>query len=182
MAVDVRKIGIWMVVAGGALMSVGLVADAVRHADDPTLAAREGIFDLSSLPHALFFGGIAVAILGLFALVAGTQLYKPGQRVTVERRLLQVGAPMAAIVLIGGCAAFAGTSKLADPAGSATAAGATDAHSASHGETAPAASSTDAHSATHDETSAGSTACGGRTEAVRPDPADRPERRAGRHS
>ena len=148
-------------------MSVGLVADAVRHADDPTLAAREGIFDLSSLPHALFFGGIAVAILGLFALVAGTQLYKPGQRVTVERRLLQVGAPMAAIVLIGGCAAFAGTSKLADPAGSATAAGATDAHSASHGETAPAASSTDAHSATHDETSAGSTAS-----AVAPKPYD----------
>ncbi len=165
MAVDVRKIGIWMVVAGGALMSVGLVADAVRHADDPTLAAREGIFDLASLPHALFFGGIALAILGLFALVAGTQLYTPGQRVTVGRRLLQVGAPMAAVVLIGGCAAFAGNSKLADPA--TTAAGATDAHAASHGETAPAAASTDAHSATHDETSAGSTA-----PAVAPKPYD----------
>ena len=59
------------------------------------------------------------------------------------------------------------TSKLADPAGSATAAGATDAHSASHDETAPAASSTDAHSATHDETSAGSTAA-----AVAPKPYD----------
>ena len=60
-----------------------------------------------------------------------------------------------------------GNSKLANPSGSVTAAGATDAHSASHDETAPAAASTDAHSATHDETSAGSTAS-----AVAPKPYD----------
>ena len=70
--VDVRKLGIWMVALGGVAMSVGIVADAVRQADDPTLAAREGIFDLSGFPHALFFGGLCAAGLGLFALLFGS--------------------------------------------------------------------------------------------------------------
>ena len=160
-------------------MSVGLVADAVRHADDPTLAAREGIFDLSSLPHALFFGGIAVAILGLFALVAGTQLYKPGQRVTVERRLLQVGAPMAAIVLIGGCAAFAGTSKLADRR---LRDGRRDRRALGQPRRDRAGGVEHRRAFRDPRRNECRINClGGRTEAVRPDPADRPERRAGRH-
>ena len=54
----------------------------------------------------MFFGGIAVAILGLLAMLSA-KLYKPGQRVTVGRRLSQVGIPLAALVLIGGCAGLA---------------------------------------------------------------------------
>ena len=77
-------------------------------------ATREGLFDLSSFPHALFFGGIALAVVGLLTLVFGTWIYKPG-RVTVGRRLLQVGAPIAAIALVGGCAAIADGSQYADP-------------------------------------------------------------------
>ena len=100
MKVDVRKIGIWMVGVGGVAMSVGLVADAVRHADDPTLASREGIFDLSGFPHALFFGGICVARpRPARDAVRQRALPSPASSVTVGRRLAQVGAPIAAVVL-----------------------------------------------------------------------------------
>ena len=112
MKVDVRKLGIWMVVVGGAAVSVGIVADAVRQADDPTLATREGIFDLSGFPQALFFGGLCAAGLGLLALLFGNALYRPGAHVTVGRRLAQVGAPIAAVVLIAGCATVASNSSL----------------------------------------------------------------------
>ena len=101
--IDVHKLGVWLVAFGTAAMTIGLVADAIRHANDPALSAREGIFDLAGVPHALFFGGIAVAILGLLAMLSA-KLYKPGARVTVGRRLAQVGAPLAAVVLIAGCA------------------------------------------------------------------------------
>ena len=119
--VDVRKLGIWMVALGGVAMSVGIVADAVRQADDPTLAAREGIFDLSGFPHALFFGGLCAAGLGLFALLFGSALYRPGGHVTVGRRLAQVGAPIAAVVLIAGCATVASNSSLSEPNAAAAA-------------------------------------------------------------
>ena len=135
MNVDIRKIGIWMLGVGGVAVTVGLVGDAVRHANDPTLSSREGIFDLSGWPHALFFGGICLAIIGLFAMLLGPEIYKPGSRLTVGRRLAQVGAPLAAVVLIAGCTAIASNSTLADPsadahaaADAAAASGATDRH------------------------------------------------------
>ena len=115
MNVDIRKIGIWMLGVGGVAVTVGLVGDAVRHANDPTLSSREGIFDLSGWPHTLFFGGICLAIIGLFAMLLGPEIYKPGSRLTVGRRLAQVGAPLAAVVLIAGCAAITSNSTLADP-------------------------------------------------------------------
>jgi hypothetical protein len=120
--VDVRKLGIWMVVVGGAAVSVGIVADAVRQADDAAAATREGIFDLSGFPQALFFGGLCAAGLGLFALLFGDALYRPGAHVTVGRRLAQVGAPIAAVVLIAGCATIASNSSLSEPHSTAAAA------------------------------------------------------------
>ena len=39
--IDVHKLGVWMVALGGAAMTIGLVADAIRHANDPdALGAR----------------------------------------------------------------------------------------------------------------------------------------------
>ena len=121
MNIDVRKIGVWMLATGGAIMSIGLVADAVRHSSDPDLAAEEGIFDLSGFPHALFFGGICVAVLGALAIAFGGRLYQPGARVTVSRRIAQVGAPIAAVLLVAGCASFASNSSLGRPAPAAAA-------------------------------------------------------------
>jgi hypothetical protein len=156
--VDARKVAIWMVVAGGVAMAVGMIGDAVRHADDPSLITREGIFDLSSSWHVLIFGGIVVAAIGVFVLAFGAQLYKPGARVTVGRRLAQVGAPMAAVVLIAGCAAMAGNSDLAQPSSTAAALSAHDeSHGESHDESAAsnaASSATGAHDESHGETAA----------------------------
>jgi hypothetical protein len=105
-----------MVIVGASATAVGLVTDAARHADDPTLSQREGVFDFGSLPHALFFGGIAVAVIGLFALLFGDRLYASSSRVTVGRRMLQVAAPLGAVALIAGCAAAASDSSLGESA------------------------------------------------------------------
>ncbi|HEX5095609.1 MAG TPA: hypothetical protein VFX21_06340 [Acidimicrobiia bacterium] len=157
---DVRRIGIWMVAVGGGALSIGLVLDAIDNADDPSRAAKEGIFDLSSFPHALFFGGICVAILGLFAILFGGRLYEHTDRVTVGRRMAQVGVPIAAVVLIIGAAAFAGNSGLSEgndertvstePASSSSdAQTATDDHSAEHdmSQMAPGEEHADEHAA-----------------------------------
>ena len=73
------ELGVWMVALGGAAMTISLVADAVRHANDP--ASQRGRDPRPrGFPHALFFGGIAVAILGLLAMLSA-KLYTPGQRV-----------------------------------------------------------------------------------------------------
>ncbi len=154
MSVDIRKVGIWMLGAGCVAATVGLVGDAVRHANDPTLSSREGIFDLSGWPHALFFGGICLALIGLFAMLLGPEIYKPGSKLTVGRRLAQVGAPLAAVVLIAGCAAITSNSTLADPSADPHAA-------AASGATDTAAAGSHAHDATgHDETTAATGATG----------------------
>jgi hypothetical protein len=140
--IDVRKIGLWMLGLGGAAMTAGLVADAVRAKDDPSLASSEGIFDMSSTGQVLFFGGICIALVGLLAFIFGRTIYRGDSRVTVGRRLLQVGAPIAAILLITGCTAVAMNSELGEPSasgdshddGTATAA-ATDGHTHSDAET-----------------------------------------------
>jgi hypothetical protein len=144
----VHKLGVWLVAFGAAAMTIGLIADAIRHSNDPALAAREGIFDLAGVPHALFFGGIAVAILGLLAMLSA-KLYKPGARVTVGRRLAQVGVPLAAVVLIAGCATVASNSALGSPA-----TGEAAAHTHTDAASAPTESA-DGH--THTDASAGST-------------------------
>ena len=144
---DVRKVGIWMVALGGLALGVGMVVDAVQQADDPTLADREGIFDLSRFAHALFFGGLCVAVLGLLVLAVGARLYNGNGPVTVGRRIAQVGAPIAAVVLLGATAAVASDSALGKPGERET----TDAT----GTGADPASETDAHmhddAATHDD-------------------------------
>jgi hypothetical protein len=141
---DLRKLGMWLVGFGAGATSVGLVVDAVQHADDPTLGQREGIFDLSSFSHALFFAGICLAVLGAILALFGKQfqaLYAHVEHVTVTRRLAQVLAPIAAVVLVAGCAAAAGTSKLADGTGAPSAAEsgdattvAADGHGHAHGD------------------------------------------------
>ena len=119
--IDVRKIGLWMLGLGGVAMTAGLVADAVRTNDDPSIASSEGIFDLSSFGHALFFGGICIAFVGLLGFMFGGRIYRQGPypegtRPSVGRRLVQVGAPIAALLLITGCTAVAMNSDLGDPA------------------------------------------------------------------
>lgn len=170
MRIDVRKIGLWMVAAGGVAMAVGLVADAVRNADDPTLASKEGIFDLSSLPNTLLIGGICIAILGVIAMLIGGRLYEPGPRLTVGRRLAQVGVPIAAVALVFGGVGIASGSMLGEPSdasgdhhaetSSASAASDSGAHAQSHDESGVAAATGDAHAGAHDESGHGAVIAG----------------------
>jgi hypothetical protein len=145
---ELRKLGMWLVGFGVGAQAAGLLIDAVQHADDPTLAQREGIFDLSSFPHSLFFAGICLAVIGVVLALFGPQfqaLYRHSDDVTVTRRLAQVLAPMAAVALVAGCAAAAGASKLADGTGTPSAAEgdatttAADGHTHSHGDAATGA-------------------------------------------
>jgi hypothetical protein len=149
--VDVRKIGIWMVAVGALALGTGIVIDAVQQADDPTLAQREGIFDLSRFAHALFFGGLCVAIVGTLALLVGAHLYNTNGRVTVGRRIAQVGAPIAAIVLMGATAAYASNSALGEPSDDGTAA---EADAASTGEATDHEHADGADEHAHEDTAA----------------------------
>jgi hypothetical protein len=143
----VRRIGVWLLGAGGILVAVGLIADAARHSSDADLAAEEGIFDLSGVPHALFFGGICAAVLGVLAIAFGGVLYRRDGRVTVGRRLAQVVAPIAAIALVAGCATVAGNSSLSRPSD----APADEASGHTHDESSADDGSADGASA-HDDT------------------------------
>jgi hypothetical protein len=136
---DVRKVGTSMVGVGAVALVTGMLADAFRHADNPELGASEGVLDLSSLAHAVFYGGILVAILGVLLLLFGESIYRADPNGSSPgRRLLQVGAPIAAIALIAGCAAAAGNSGLSEgtAASGDVAAGAGDGHTHTHGDEA----------------------------------------------
>lgn len=117
---NLRKVGLYMAGIGAVAQIVGITIDAVHRADDPTLAQRQGIFDLTVPPHALFFAGICLVVFGLALAIFGKQfdeLYEPGHEVTVFRRLAQVLAPAGAVALIVGSAAAAGSSSLAAGSG-----------------------------------------------------------------
>jgi len=142
---QLRKVGIWMLALGVLAQVGGLIAEAIRRSNDPTLAQRQGIFDLSSLPHAVFFAGLCLVAIGLVVMVCSSQLvtlYEPGHETTVWRRLSQYLAPGAAVALIAGCAAAAGNSGLAEGAGAPPA-------QASSPATALASSSATASATTH---------------------------------
>ncbi|HEX5614026.1 MAG TPA: hypothetical protein VFZ83_02620 [Acidimicrobiia bacterium] len=134
---DVRKVGTSMVGVGAVAMVVGMLADALRHADDADLAATEGVLELNSLAHAVFFGGIVVAILGVLLMFFGASLYATSaDGATPARRLLQVGAPLAAVALIAASAAVLSDTGLAEGSGTSgdVAAGADDGHGHAHGD------------------------------------------------
>jgi hypothetical protein len=115
---DVRKVGTSMVGVGAVAMVFGMLADALRHGDDADLAATEGVLELGSFAHAMFFGGIVVAILGVLLVFFGAPIYRPAtEGATPGRRLLQVGAPLLAVALIAASAAVLSNTGLAEGSG-----------------------------------------------------------------
>ena len=62
-----RRVLVGLGVAAGGMVALvgGLVWDALLHADDPTLAAREGVFTLDNPGHLLLVAGIVVAAVGV---------------------------------------------------------------------------------------------------------------------
>jgi len=64
---SVKKLAVFLItgVVGVAALLLGLAFDAYLHAQDPTLAHREGIFTLSNPGHVLLGTGIALVVIGL---------------------------------------------------------------------------------------------------------------------
>ena len=102
-------------VAGVLAQLAGLALDAVLHARDAALAAREGPFTLSNPGHLLFTAGLAVTVFGLSAALLGpaSDGLRGGQRGAPARvsaggsralrsRLPAVLCGVAVLVLAGG--------------------------------------------------------------------------------
>jgi hypothetical protein len=117
--VDVRRAGFRLTWLGAATQVVGLGWDAILHAADDDLAAREGIFTLSNPGHAFFAVGTGLVLLGAFLSVVGPRLSGRG-------RAVRVAAPLSLVALMVSGTAFASASSLGrghDDAGSSVAAG-----------------------------------------------------------
>jgi len=93
-----RLLGTVLVGAGGLVLLVaGLVWDAVLHARDPGLAAKEGVFALSNPGHLLAGIGIALVAVGLAGALATLVLAARGAR--PRSTPARLGVAGAAVVL-----------------------------------------------------------------------------------
>ena len=98
-----KKLAIFLTIGllGATALLLGLALDAYLHAQDPTLAHREGIFTLSNPGHVLLGAGIVMVVVGLIG-AAYTSL--PGG--TWARRALLI-ASLAVIVVSSDAAGWA---------------------------------------------------------------------------
>ena len=115
--VDARRAGLRLTWLGAAAQVAGLGIDAVLHAADEGLAAREGIFTLSNPGHALFAVGTGLLVLGAFWSLVAPLLAGRG-------RALRVAAPLSLVAVMIGGTAFASSTSLGqghDDAGSSVA-------------------------------------------------------------
>ena len=110
--VDARVAGVAVAGLGAAMQVAGLAVDAVLHAADPSLSAREGVFSLSNVGHALLLAGICLVVFGAALALAGPSLYREGAG--RRRRVAQVGAPIALAAALVAATALGATSSLAD--------------------------------------------------------------------
>ena len=96
-----RRLGIGMVAAGIVVVGVGTATLGTVHG--------ASTFDPSSFSHACLFAGSAAVLAGVLAyFLAGplATLYEPGGRVTVERRIIQAGIPLALVAIVLGIVAL----------------------------------------------------------------------------
>jgi len=109
-----RTLGMRAAGIGAVGQVVGLGVDGWLHANDPHLAEREGVFSLTNVGHVLFFASLVLVVGGVLLAFVGPRLYRSiGDPAPLRLRLAQVGAPVAALALIGGGMAGASTSSLA---------------------------------------------------------------------
>ena len=125
MRADVRTIGLRITFLGALVQLAGIAVDAWLHADDPTLAEREGIFTLTNVGHALLVAGISLVIVGATLAVLARTLQ--------DRPVARVALPLAVVAVLGGGSAFAASSSLARGHGDHEATAAASAHGEGQG-------------------------------------------------
>jgi hypothetical protein len=112
--IDTRRWGLGAVAVGVLAQGAGLGVDAWQHARDETLAAREGVFTLTNVGHALFFSGLVLTAIGVLLALLGHRLYgRPVQRIGHHQRLLQIGVPVVVAAVVTAGAVGASRSSLA---------------------------------------------------------------------
>jgi hypothetical protein len=100
------KVGRRLVVAGAVAQAVGLAIDAWRHAQDPTLAAREALVSFTNAGHMLLLGGIAFVLCGVTLMLLGP-------RVARGPRALRFGLPVLLVGAVAASSLVAANSSLA---------------------------------------------------------------------
>lgn len=111
---DTRTWGLRAALVGLVAQAAGLGLDAWMHANDPSLAEREGVFTLTNAGHALFFGGIVLAGLGVLMALFGGVLY--GRREAPARAGLtvaRIGVPVVVVLVLVAGVRVASSSSLA---------------------------------------------------------------------
>ena len=91
-SVRFARVGAGLVFAGAAVAAIGFIT-----------SSSNDRLTLSDVSGAAALGGIAVAVLGLFAVLFARplgRLYRPGDQVTWQRRVVQVGLPVAAFIVV----------------------------------------------------------------------------------
>jgi hypothetical protein len=102
---------------GVVLLLTGLAWDAVTHANDPSLAAREGIFTLSNPGHALMglgIGSVMVGLIGGCATLLASAAEGPWARPRVQRAFLAVSLAM--VLSAAGVTSWAARARHDQPA------------------------------------------------------------------
>jgi hypothetical protein len=102
---------------GVVLLLTGLAWDAVTHANDPSLAGREGIFTLSNPGHALMglgIGSVMVGLIGGCATLLASAVEGPWARPVVQRAFLAVSLVM--VLSAAGVPSWAARARHDEPA------------------------------------------------------------------
>ena len=102
---------------GVVLLLTGLAWDAVTHANDPSLAAREGIFTLSNPGHALMglgIGSVMAGLIGGCATLLASATEGPWARPGVQRAFLAVS--LVVVLSAAGVTSWAARARHDEPA------------------------------------------------------------------
>src|SRR5689334_13778956 len=100
-----RKLGMWSVIVGVTAAIVALAVDGLQISNDHGLVSHPGVLALSRPAGVVLFVALGIALVGGVVLALGSSLYAPHAQTTSERRLLQIGVPLAVVALVAGATA-----------------------------------------------------------------------------
>src|SRR5690348_9067662 len=97
-----RKLGMWSVIVGVTAAIVALAIDGAQISNDHGLVSHPGVLALSRPVGVVLFVALGIALVGGVVLALGSSLYAPAEHASGQRRLLQIGVPLAVVALVAG--------------------------------------------------------------------------------